>query len=138
MTTVSSDSLVFLDGVSEPSPDVVRFSAADLSEAQSRYATLKAEHPGARVVVDIDVHIAADARTARREVLASDSKPRPGTLQYVGTASGLAGLVADIVTVDVADGVTLRPVVEQTRESVVRAITTEVVPALEVRRLRAS
>ncbi|MGB6179653.1 MAG: hypothetical protein WBF79_00255 [Rhodococcus sp. (in: high G+C Gram-positive bacteria)] len=130
--------IVVFDSPRVETSDVVRFSAADLSEAQHRYTGLKADHPDLPVLVDLDVHLAVDARTARREVLASITKPRAGTLQYVGTASGLAGLIADIVAVNVADGVTLRPVMEDSRDAVVRAVTDEVIPALAPRRVRAS
>ncbi|KQU07423.1 hypothetical protein ASG56_07920 [Rhodococcus sp. Leaf7] len=146
MTTVPLDALVALDpsvaaqgaDIAPLQSDIVRFSAADLSEAQNKYARLKADHPDSRVFVDLDVHIASDARTARRDVLASETKPRDGVLQYVGTASGLAGLIADIVAVDVADGVILRPIVDRSADDVVRSIDADVVPALAIRRVRAS
>lgn len=38
-----------------------------------------------------------------------DRLPHPHTVRYVGTVDGLAGLVADLYTAGVADGVTLLP-----------------------------
>lgn len=141
MTTVSFDPRVDIDtgaSPSSPSADAIRIVAADLSDAQSRYRRLKADRPSSLVLVDIDVHISTDARTARHDVLAAGPDARSGGMQYVGTASGLAGLVTDIVTAGVADGVTVRPLIAEFGDAVTRQIHREVVPALSLRGSRAS
>jgi hypothetical protein len=53
------------------------------------------------VILDVTVSVADDFRSARREL-----DPIVG-VHYVGTVDGLAGLIADIETAGVADGVTL-------------------------------
>lgn len=144
MTSVLSDSVVLLDTAALPDTDasggddaaVVRIVAADLSVAQNRYRTLRETDPDARVFVDVDVHLAADARTARREVAESGRAPRPDSLQYVGTATGLISLIADIVTVRAADGVTVRPVIEAARADVVRRVVDDVIPGVAQRKVR--
>jgi len=99
---------------------VVRIQAPDLRIAQQKTASIHSEavkdgrNPnGTSVMVDIEVMIAPDERTARKELARLDSLlegPRtPTSLLYVGTPSGLAGLIADIHAVHVADGVTLLP-----------------------------
>jgi hypothetical protein len=49
-----------------------------------------------------------DARTGGRT--------RPDSLRYVGTPGGLAGLIGDVFTAGVADGVTVRPLCAATVE----------------------
>ncbi|AMY20638.1 MULTISPECIES: hypothetical protein [Nocardiaceae] len=144
MTLVFLEPTLALDVVESPHdvtgdvPGVVRFGGVDLSTAQARYRRLRTEHPDARILVDLDVHLAHDARTARGEVLAAAVAPRPDTLRYVGTPAGLAGLIADIVAAGVADGVTVRPVLDRARDRVVRTVTTEVASLLDTRTARAS
>ena len=53
------------------------------------------------VILDVTVAVAADFRSARKAL-----EPVDG-VHYVGTVDGLAGLIADIETAGVADGVTL-------------------------------
>ncbi|WP_445167354.1 hypothetical protein ACTXG7_26680 [Mycolicibacterium sp. Dal123E01] len=81
---------------------VVRLSAPDLQEAARRRRRLPSD---VAVVLDLVVSVADDARTA----LAAISDDDAG-VQYGGTVDGLAGLVADLYTAGVADGVTLIPV----------------------------
>ncbi len=101
---------------------IVRIQAPDLADAQRQTARIKAAASGEGydssaviVLVDLEVMIAHDAPTARRELARLDSRLAapsvPASLRYVGTPTGLAGLVADIHAVHVADGVTLRPLV---------------------------
>ncbi|MFZ2173224.1 MAG: hypothetical protein WAW17_04175 [Rhodococcus sp. (in: high G+C Gram-positive bacteria)] len=101
-------------------PEVVRIRASDLREAQHQRARVRAElvsdgrdPDGVTVLVDLEVLLAAEARTARKELALLDSAlvaPRaPVSLQYIGTPVGLAGLIADIRSAEVADGVTLLP-----------------------------
>ncbi|CRK50176.1 conserved hypothetical protein [Rhodococcus sp. RD6.2] len=104
-------------------PDsVVRIRAHDLGEAQRRrdVARARAERDGrdpdsVAVLLDVEVLLADDHRGARRELARLDAglrEPRvPESISYVGTASGLVGLLADIRAAGVADGVTLLPLV---------------------------
>ncbi|WP_156749790.1 hypothetical protein [Mycobacterium sp. E1747] len=107
--------------VSDPiasSPSMVRIQAIDLREAQRKTAKTRAEvaarggdATSVMVLVDVDVMIASDPRTAHTEWsrLAGDTNHPTDSLVYVGTAKGLAGLIADIHAAQVADGVTLVP-----------------------------
>jgi hypothetical protein len=63
------------------------------------------------VFVDIEVLIDGDARTAMRaaEQLGQTSSAFDSALRYVGTPRGLAGFIADLHTLGIADGVTLLP-----------------------------
>ena len=98
-----------------PDADVVRIQASDLREAQQQRARLRAEAvergesaDGTAVFLDLEIHIAADARTARREFAGLDAPTSPSSIRYVGTPSGLASLISDVTAADVADGVTLQ------------------------------
>ncbi|MGZ5390785.1 MAG: hypothetical protein ACXWD3_02765 [Mycobacterium sp.] len=53
------------------------------------------------VILDVTVAVAADFRSARRELESIDG------VRYAGTVDGLAELIADIEAAGVADGVTL-------------------------------
>jgi hypothetical protein len=105
-------------------PKTVRIAAADLRAA--RRATIGL-HADARrtggdvaVLVDVDAMIAEDARTALVQMERYDARTggptRPGSLRYVGTPGGLAGLIGDVFTAGVADGVTVRPLSPATFE----------------------
>jgi hypothetical protein len=120
-------------------PTIVRVQATDLREAQRRTAEIRsdvAEHggdPAALIVlVDLEVMTACDSRGARKELARLDSMlsaPRtPASLLYVGTPTGLAGLIADIHAVNVADGVTLLPLVQP---GVLGDIAAETIPWLQ-------
>ena len=98
-----------------PTTEIVRIQASDLREAQQQRARLRAEAvergesaDGTAVFLDLEIHIAADARTARREFAALDAPSSPASIRYVGTPSGLASLISDVTAADVADGVTLQ------------------------------
>lgn len=117
----------------EPTPSIIRIEAADLREAQQARARLRGEAVAAgkdadsvAVFLDVEIHIADDARTARREFAALDASTVPGSIRYVGTPSGLAGLVADVKAAEVADGVTLIAVGNQARtfEKVAHGVVT--------------
>jgi hypothetical protein len=90
-----------------------RVRAADLRDAARQSARLRAEAgaEGCTVFVDIEVLIDGDARTAMRaaEQLAQTSSAFDAALRYVGTPRGLAGFIADVHTLGIADGVTLLP-----------------------------
>jgi hypothetical protein len=84
----------------------VRIHAVDLQDAQRRAATQRAAAPGQPVLLDIEVLIDRDTRTALRALDAVDA----GTaLRYVGTPRGLAGLIADVQRLGIADYVVLKP-----------------------------
>ncbi|TDO18084.1 hypothetical protein EV580_1265 [Mycobacterium sp. BK086] len=105
---------------------VERVRATDLGEMGRMSARLRRAHPGVDVVADIDVVIAADARTAR--ALAGGAHDSAGhTLLYIGTPSGLAGLIADIHALGIADGAVLIPraagVAELIRDAVLPALS---------------
>ncbi len=77
---------------------------------------MDARRQAVSVFVDIEVIIDRDARSARLALAALDARlttPRtPDSLRYIGTASGLAGLIVDIHVLGIADGVALLPLVE--------------------------
>ena len=79
----------------------VRVAAPDLAQARRVRARIRAGAADVSVILDVTVAVAADFRLARRDVGSVDG------VHYVGTVDGLAGLIADIETAGVADGVTL-------------------------------
>jgi hypothetical protein len=79
----------------------VRVSAEDLSHARRTRTRIRAGGEDIAVILDVTVALADDFRSARRELDSTDG------VHYVGTVDGLAGLIADIETAGVADGVTL-------------------------------
>ncbi|BBX00174.1 hypothetical protein BST36_20230 [Mycolicibacterium moriokaense] len=85
------------DGV-EPA---VRVVADDLLQAKRARARIRADSDDVSVILDLTVAVAADFRSARTELGSIDG------VRYAGTVDGLAGLIADIETAGVADGVTL-------------------------------
>ncbi|MCJ0904493.1 hypothetical protein [Rhodococcus sp. ARC_M6] len=100
--------------------NVIRIRATDLRAAQVRRAGIRAalaadgrDPDTVAVLVDLELLIAPEARSARKELAQLDSALTvarvPVSLQYVGTPSGLGSLIADIRAADVADGVTLLP-----------------------------
>ncbi|MGB2720647.1 MAG: hypothetical protein WBG53_19195 [Rhodococcus sp. (in: high G+C Gram-positive bacteria)] len=124
-----------------PDGDVVRIQASDLRESQQHRARVRAEAvdrgesaDSAAVFLDLEIHIAADARTARREFAALDAPTGPSSIRYVGTPAGLASLISDVTAADVADGVTLTVLGDVARQSVL--INDGVLPLLESRGTR--
>lgn len=116
--TVDRDGGGSLDLSAAP-PTVVRVRAVDLREARKIRDRVRADAVAEgrdpdtlTVLVDLEVIVDVEARVARRR--AQDAWRRDGGgaagLSYVGTPSGLGGLIADIHAVKVADGVTLIPV----------------------------
>ncbi len=109
------------------SDELVRIRAVDLRDLTHKAAAAREDCPRAVVVVDINVLIAGDARTARAAI--SDSGCQRGdTMTYVGTPAGLSGLIADIYALGIADGAILLPV---DSEGVVELIRDVVVPELQ-------
>jgi len=124
-----------------PSANVVRIRATDLREAGKIRNRIRSEAEAegrdpdsVTVLVDLDVIVDSDARTARIRHARLDSVTRrgAGTLSYVGTPHGLAGLIADIHAVRVADGVTLVP---STASFTVEHLVDGTLPWLEARGL---
>jgi alkanesulfonate monooxygenase SsuD/methylene tetrahydromethanopterin reductase-like flavin-dependent oxidoreductase (luciferase family) len=86
-----------------------RIRGIDLSDVARKSAGLRRERPDVDVVADIDVVIAAEARTARAMLEADTGETRASTLLYVGTPSGLASLITDMHALGIADGAVLIP-----------------------------
>lgn len=91
--------------------EIVALTACDLADLSRRTIRARANHPGAPVYADIHVAIAEKASTARTALAESAAKVPTNTLVYVGTPHGLIGLIKDIRTLDLADGVFLRPLI---------------------------
>ena len=118
----------------------LRVQASDLRDAYQKVANVRAE-VGDEVptMLDVDVMIAQDSRSARTSLAILESAlrtvRRPTSMLYVGTPNGLAGLIADIHTLGIADGLILRPLL---LPGVLVHILDEVVPALYPAGLRPS
>jgi hypothetical protein len=105
----------------------VRIQAVDLRSACAHSSALREEatarDEGAiSVLVDIEVMIDDDARSAREALdRLNNGRPAPQerSLAYVGTAKGLAGLIADMHVLHIADGVTLVPLTVRVLERIV-------------------
>lgn len=88
---------------SGPEP-VVRVAAGDLQQARRARTRLRGDDGDVAVILDVTVAVAADVRAAYASLGPDESTVG---VRYAGTVSGLAGLIADIETTGVADGVTL-------------------------------
>ncbi|MGP4054540.1 hypothetical protein ACTWP6_06900 [Mycobacterium sp. 4D054] len=84
---------------------IVRVAAKDLQHARRVRARIRAGADDVAVILDVTVAVAGDFRSAQQVLGPADS----GTVHYAGTVDGLAGLIADIASAEVADGVTLIP-----------------------------
>lgn len=84
-----------------------RIQACDLRDAERQSKRVRADETGCTVFVDVEVLIDSDARAALQA--AEQLGPSRGAVRYVGTPHGLAGFIADLHTVGIADGVTLIP-----------------------------
>ena len=82
----------------------VRVAAPDLQQARGARARIRARGEDVAVILDVTVAVAGDFRSARRVL-----GPTDHTVHYAGTVDGLAGLISDIASAEVADGVTLIP-----------------------------
>jgi alkanesulfonate monooxygenase SsuD/methylene tetrahydromethanopterin reductase-like flavin-dependent oxidoreductase (luciferase family) len=129
-----------LDLVADP-PTVVRIQAVDLRDAQRIRAGIRSDAIAAgrdpdtiSVLLDIETLVAPTAFEARIELAQLDAvQPHESSaVTYIGTPSGLAGLIADIAATEVADGVTLRPL---ELPASLEHIVLDVVPALSDRGL---
>ena len=99
-----------------------RVQATDLRDATRKANALRADG-AAEVFLDIEVLIDPDASAAFRK---SAQQPSSGLLRYVGTPRGLAGLIADVRRLGIADGVVL---LTPDRRGVVKLANGELVPA---------
>ncbi|WP_338889056.1 hypothetical protein [Rhodococcus sovatensis] len=107
-----------------PTPEdvqTVRVCATDLGEALITTARIRDEaHQAERkiaVYLDVVYHVADDARKARQEAAPYTGQASPRTVMYIGTRAGLTGLIDDIAAADVADGVTLLPLLPTPRSA---------------------
>ena len=82
----------------------VRVAATDLQHARRVRQRVRAGSADVAVILDVTVAVAADFRSV------SDALEPAAGVRYAGTVDGLAGLIADIESAGVADGVTLLPV----------------------------
>jgi hypothetical protein len=85
-----------------------RLQARDLQDAQRRAAAIRANATDdTPVLLDIEVLIDRDIRSAFAAL--EDVPANAGALRYIGTPRGLAGLIADVQRLGIADGVVLKP-----------------------------
>jgi hypothetical protein len=116
---------------------VTRIRAPDLGTAQREYRSLRSVAVAAgrdpdsiRILVDVAAMIDVDARSARKRLMKIDSARcetrQRGSIEYVGTPRGLAGLVSDISAAGVADGVTIQPL----HACVFRGLVEQTIPIL--------
>ncbi|OAN42460.1 hypothetical protein A4X20_01880 [Mycolicibacterium iranicum] len=99
------------DGVSELTAgdqQIVRVAAPDLQHARRLRSRIRADANDVAVILDVTVAVAGDFRSAQ-QVLDPLADFDATTVHYAGTVDGLAGLIADIASAGVADGVTLIP-----------------------------
>jgi hypothetical protein len=83
---------------------IIRVAAPDLQRARRVRARIRSGQEDLAVILDVTVAVAGDFRSARR---AFDAEAPGDTIRYAGTVAGLVGLIGDIDTAGVADGVTL-------------------------------
>ncbi|MEH3141486.1 MAG: hypothetical protein PGN37_15175 [Mycobacterium kyogaense] len=85
---------------------VIRVSAPDLQRARQVRARIRSGPGNAAVILDVTVAVARDFRAARG-AFGELGAQAGDTIRYAGTVAGLVGLIDDIETAGVADGVTL-------------------------------
>lgn len=105
----------------------VRISAPDLAQARRLRTRIRSDEADVAVILDVTVAVAGDYRSARRGLELAGPE---AAVRYVGTPDGLAGLIADIESAGVADGVTL---ISAAAGEETRALGTDVLRRLEAR-----
>jgi hypothetical protein len=99
-----------LSGVALPEC-FARIRAADLHGAARQSVGLRAEARPQECTIFVDIEVLVD-RDARAAMIAADQLGQRSSvggpaLRYVGTPRGLAGYIADLHALGIADGVTL-------------------------------
>ncbi len=100
------------DGVSELTQgdqQIIRVTASDLQQARRVRARIRAGADDVAVILDVTISVAGDFRSAQNLLVGALAPAHAQTVHYAGTVEGLAGLIADIASAEVADGVTLIP-----------------------------
>lgn len=96
-----------------PAAQGVRLCATDLRSAARKAAAIRADDENVPVYLDIEVLVERDTASAFRalaELAEPASEPKtPKPLRYVGTPRGLAGLIADVQRMGIADAVVVVP-----------------------------
>lgn len=102
--------------------DLVRITAPDLATAAETRSVLRAAVTAAgrdpnlvRILLDIEVHLAASAAAAAAEVAELDtwtSGPAPAFLRHIGTPDALRELIAQVQRECAADGLVLQPLAQ--------------------------
>jgi len=87
----------------------VRIQAADLREASRRAQAARSEllARGEDPTVYLDVEVVIDRTAAAAHRLDESRTGAAMSVRYVGTPRGLAGLISDVQTLGIADGVCL-------------------------------
>lgn len=88
----------------------VRITASDLREAARKSAAIRSEalargERQPQVFLDVEVVVEHEVATAFAAFANPTAAPR--SVRYVGTPRGLAGLIADVQRLGIADGVVL-------------------------------
>jgi hypothetical protein len=88
--------------------------APDLATAQRERRRMRSSSAGESpsILLEVEAVVAETYGQARARLADADGTVHSEqlTIRYVGTAVGLAGLIADIAAADVADGVVISPV----------------------------
>jgi alkanesulfonate monooxygenase SsuD/methylene tetrahydromethanopterin reductase-like flavin-dependent oxidoreductase (luciferase family) len=90
--------------MAESLPTPVRIRARDLRGLARAADAARADKPGAATVVEIDAVIAPRASEAIERWTRGGSTYTDGSLPYVGTPLGLAGLIKDLWVLGIVDG----------------------------------
>ncbi|AYF77171.1 LLM class flavin-dependent oxidoreductase [Nocardia yunnanensis] len=99
--------------------DLIRIAAPDLAKAAATRSELRAALAAAgrdpnrvRVLLDIDIHLAATVDAAAAEVAQLEdwlATPAPATVFHIGTPAELRDILREVENECAADGVVLRP-----------------------------
>jgi hypothetical protein len=115
----SQSTYVWLTGQASGSVPVreSRIQAHDLRDAQLQSSRLRAGRSAAADPLFLDLEVLVDiSAAAAQRALSQVASPRRQSTHYVGTVSGLRGLIRDIHALRIADGVVLFPISSRTAE----------------------